>query len=73
MRKKYGKMTKRVKLLSSQQESNNKLGHTGIVVTHHFEHLPMRHIDMKEIQMVEFEPHKGGIEEAKVEGSGTHD
>ena len=42
-------------------------------MTHHFEHLPMRHIDIKEIQMIEFEPHKGGTEEVKVEGSGTHD
>jgi hypothetical protein len=33
----------------------------------------MRQIDMKEIQMIEFELHNGGTEEVKVEGSVTHE
>lgn len=42
LRKKYGKMTKRVKFLASPQESNEKLGHPGFIVTHNFENLPLR-------------------------------
>jgi hypothetical protein len=33
----------------------------------------MRQINMKEIQMTEFEPTKEGSEEVKVEGSGSHE
>lgn len=55
LRKRYGKMTKRVKILSSPFESNQGLGHAGIMVTHHFEHLPLREENMKEIQMTELD------------------
>ena len=48
LRKKYGKMTKRVKILSSAQDSNQNLGHAGIMVTHHFDHIPLRD-NLKEI------------------------
>jgi hypothetical protein len=36
LRKKYGKMTKRVKYLSSPEGSNEALGHAGVMITHHF-------------------------------------
>ena len=47
MRKKYGKMKKIVKPLSSRIESNEHLGHAGFMITNHFDNLPMR--ETKEI------------------------
>jgi len=49
LRKKYGKMTKRVKSLGSPLESNNNQVHPGIMVTHHFDHIPLREGCFKEI------------------------